>query len=594
VPFRACNDLLVTFVAWERRFLGRYSRLLLGLLVLAFGLLTLSRARHDPGGSFAGASTLGAIAELAAGWGLVAAGLVFWERHRGNRCGPLVVAAGFAWFLPEWTSPGVATAIGFTVGLLGAVACSPLVGHAALAYPTGRLKTLPERATVAVAYAGALLLLGVLPTTVYDPRATGCFQCSRNLALARGNPGLYSSFEHYGLRIGIGWLAALGLLLAWRLARASRAGAQVSAPVVAPAVAYLGLVLWDFQHSLATNIIGNDNFDVRTWRYEALCLVLVALGVGWGLHRERRSRGAVAELVLELGRAPRPGALRDALAEALGDPSLEVAYRRPGSEDYVNAAGLSAEATPGPGQSVTPLLRGDTQVAALVHDARLTEQPGLIEEVVSAARLALQNEQLQAEVRAQLEELRASRARIVNAADAERRRLERDLHDGAQQRIVALSLALQLLRARLGPDPDAELETRIGAAQEKLRQGLAALRELAHGIYPAVLGDEGLAAAMEVLAEQAEVPIRLEGLTEDRFQAAVENAAYFTVVEAISGAAEASISIEQEEGCLVVRVRSSPNGAEPDRLEIVDRVGALDGSVTVLDGEIRAEIPCGS
>jgi signal transduction histidine kinase len=584
----------VAVVAWNRQSLGRYGRLALALAALAFGLLTLGRARHAPGGSLAHVSTLGAIAELAPGWGLAAAGLVFWERHRGNRFGPLVVAAGFAWFLPEWRNPGVGTAVGFTVGLLGAAACAPLLGHAALAYPTGRLRSLLERATVAVAYAGALLLLGVLPTTVFDPRATGCFQCSRNLALVDGDAGLHASFEHYGPRIGIGWLAALGLLLAWRLARASRAGALLAAPVVVPAVAYLGLVLWDFQHSLATDVIGNDSFDVRTWRLEALCLVLVALGVGWGLYRERRARGAVAELVVELGRAPRPGALRDALAEALGDPSLEVAYRRQGSEVYVNAAGLPVEATPGPGQSVTPLLRGDTPVAALVHDARLSDQPGMVEEVVSAARLALQNEQLQAEVRAQLEDLRASRTRIVEAADAERRRLERDLHDGAQQRIVGLSLALQLLRNQLGRDPDPLLETRIDTAQEKLRQSLAALRELAHGIYPAVLGDEGLAAAVEVLAEQAEVPIRFEALTENRFQAAVENAAYFTVAEAIKDAAEASISIEQEDGRLVVRVRSSPNGAEPDRLEIADRVGALDGSVTVLDGEIRAEIPCGS
>jgi signal transduction histidine kinase len=573
---------------------GRLGRVTLALLALAFGLLTLSRARHDPGGSFAGASTLGAVAELAAGWGLVSAGLLFWERHRGNRCGPLVAAAGFAWFLPEWTNPGIGSAVGFTAGLLGVTACAPLVGHAALAYPSGHLRSHLERLTLTIAYAAGVVLLGVLSTTVFDPRAADCLQCSRNLALVHGSSRLYHDFGHYGLRIGIGSLAALPLLLVWQLARAPRAGAFAVAPVSFPAAVYLGLVSWDFEHSLKLDLIGNDSFDVRTWRYEALALVLLALGVGWGLYRERQARSAVAELVVELGRAPRPGALRDALAEALEDPLLEVVYRRPGRQAYVNAAGLAAEAMPGPGQSVTPLLRGDTQVATLVHDARLSDRPGLVEEVVSAARLALQNEQLQAEVRAQLEDLRASRTRIVEASDAERRRLEHDLHDGAQQRIVGLSLALQLLRSRLGPDPDPELEARVEAAQEKLRQGLAALRELAHGIYPAVLGDEGLAAAVEVLAEQAEVLIRLEALTEGRLQPAVENAAYFTVVEAIKGATEASISIEQMQGRLVVRVRSSPNGAEPDRLEIADRVGSLDGSVTVLDGEVCAEIPCGS
>jgi signal transduction histidine kinase len=586
----------VAFAAWNRRSRGRYGRLCLALLALAFGLLTLSRARHDPAGTFAQRSTLGAIAELAGSWGLVAAGLVFWDRHRGNRCGPLVVTAGFAWFLPEWTNPGVGTAFGFTVGLIGVAACAPLIGHAALAYPNGRLRSRLERLVVAVAYGGGIVLLGILPTAVFNARAEGCLQCSRNLVLVHGSASWYGSFNHYGLRIGIGWVAALGVLLAWRLARSSKASALLVAPVALPALAYLGLVAWDFQHSFGRDYLGipTDGFDVRTWRYEALALVLLAFGVSWGLSRERRARGAVAKLVVELGRAPRPGALRDALAEALGDPTLELAYRRAHGDDYVDAAGVAVTATAGPDQIVTPLLRGDTQVAALVHDARLGDQPGLVEEVVSAARLALQNEQLQAEVRAQLEDLRASRARIVETADAERMRLERDLHDGAQQRIVALSLALQLLRSQLRTDPDRDREERLGAAQTTLQQGLAELRELAHGIYPAVLSDEGLAVALEALAEQAEVPIRLEALAEGRFPSAVENAAYFTIIEAIKGASDASVRVEYAEDRLVVRVRSATNGAEPDRTEIADRVGALDGRLTAVDGEIRAEIPCAS
>jgi signal transduction histidine kinase len=584
----------MALVAWNRHPRGGYGRLLLALVALAFGLLTLSRARHDPGGSFAGASTLGAIAELTAGWGLVAAGLAFWERHSANRCGPLLVAAGFAWFLPEWANPGAETAAGFTVGLVGAVACPPLVGHAALAYPTGRLRSNLERSVLGVAYAGGIVLLGVLPTAVFDPQALGCLECSRNLVLVNDDSGLYNSFEHYGLRIGIAWLAALVILLAWRLARAARVSALVAAPVVLPAVLYLVLVGWDFQHSLGRDFIANDGFDVRAWRIEALALVLLSLGVSWGLWRERRARGAVAKLVVELGRAPRPGALRDALAETLGDPTLVLAYRRANGDNYVDGAGLPVDVVPAPGQVATPLLRGETEVAVLVHDGRLGDRPGLIEEVVSAARLGVQNEQLQAEVRAQLEDLRASRSRIVETADAERRRLERDLHDGAQQRIVALSLGLQLLRSQLGTQPDPEQEARLTSAQAKLQQSLAELRELAHGIYPAVLSDEGLAAALELLAEQATVPIRLEALAEGRFPSAVENAAYFTIVEAVRGAEDASVWLEQKDNRLVVRVRRSANGAQRDQTEIADRVGALDGRLTAADGEIRAEIPCGS
>jgi len=580
---------------WIRGRSGRSGRFLLAALGLAFGLLTLSRARHDPFSSFAGSSTFGAVAELAAGWGLVATGLVFWDRHHGNRFGPLLVAAGFAWFLPEWMiNPEVGSAVGFTAGLIGVALCAPLVGHAALAYPAGRVRSHLERLTVGIAYAGAVVLLGILPTSVSEPQATGCHQCSRNLALVESSPRISDTFERYGLIIGIGWLGALMLMLAWRMAGGSRPTVLVVAPVALPATAYLGLVLWDFQHSLGRDFIGNDGFDVRTWRYESLALVLLAFGVGWGLSRERRARGAVARLVVELGRAPRPGALRDALAEALGDPSLALAYRRAAGDGYVNAEGVAVDATAAPGQMVTPLLRERTRVGVLIHDARLADQPGLVEEVVSAARLALQNEQLQAEVRAQLEDLRASRARIVEAADAERRRLERDLHDGAQQRIVALSLALQLLRAQLGPEPAPDREARITAAQAKLQQGLAELRELAHGIYPAVLSDEGLAAAIEVLAEQADAPVRLEALAEGRYPASVENAAYFVIAEAIDGAEQASVRVEQNGDRLLIRIQSDLNGRPPDRTEIADRVGALDGRLTVHGGELRAEIPCGS
>lgn len=575
---------------------SRCVRLALLLLAIAFGLLTLSRARHDPAGSFAGASTLGAIAELAAGWSLTLAGLVFWERHRGNRCGPLFAAAGLVWFLPEWTNQGVGSAVGFTAGLVGVTACAPLVGHAGLAYPTGRLRSHLERLTISVAYAGALILLGYLPASVFNPEATGCLQCSRNLALVARRPGLYDAFEHYGLRIGIAWLGATIVLTVWRLARSSWESFLLAAPVSLPVAAYLGLVLWNFQHSLGRDFLGTpaDGFDVREWHYEALALGMLAVGIGLGLARERRARSAVAKLVVELGRVPRPGALRDALADALRDPTLELAYRRTGGPGYVNAVGLVVDVAPRPGQTVTPLLRGETPVAALVHNARLVEQPGLIEEVVSAAALALQNEQLQAEVHAQLEDLRASRARIVDATDTERRRLERDLHDGAQQRIVGLSLALQVLRSQLSSEGDAELEARVTAAQAKLQQALTELRELAHGIYPAVLSDEGLAAALEAFAEQADIHIRLESLVEGRFPSAVENAAYFTIVETVAAAKEACVSVERRDTRLLIRLHSSPNGHPADQTDLTDRIGALGGRLTASGDEIRVEIPCAS
>jgi signal transduction histidine kinase len=580
---------------WDRRSLGRYGRLAVALLAVGFGLLTLGRAHHDPGASFAGASTLGGIAELGAGWSLAAAGLLFWDRHPRNRVGPLLVSAGFAWFLPEWSNPGVGTALGFTLGLIGFAACVPLAGHAALSYPQGRLRSVRETLVVAFAYVAAVVLLGLLPAATFDPEQTGC-QCPRNLALVHGDASLFDSLNRWALRILLVAVAVLGAALLWRLARATRATLAPVAAVVVPAAAFLALYAWELVHSLGRGVLSNDAFDVRTWRLEALALAVVALGVGWGLLRERQARASVARLVVELGRSPRPGAVRDAVAGALGDPTLELAYRRPGTDTHVDANGRPVAVEFQPGRAVTPLRRGGTDVAALVHDARLLEQPGLVEQVLAAARLAVENEQLQAEVRAQIEDLRASRARIVETGDAERRRLERDLHDGAQQRIVALSLALRLLRSQLGNDPDREQETRIEAAEEKLRQGLAELRELAHGIYPAVLADEGLAAALETLSEQSEAHIRLESLTNERLPPAVEHAAYFTVVESIKGAEASTVSVEREDAVLHVRVHSKHEDEDPQRaarlVEIADRVGALDGRLRSEDGEIRAEIPC--
>jgi signal transduction histidine kinase len=231
----------------------------------------------------------------------------------------------------------------------------------------------------------------------------------------------------------------------------------------------------------------------------------------------------------------------------------------------------------------------------LLHRSDLVDNLELVEEVASAARLALENERLQAEVRAQLEDLRSSRARIIEAGDAERRRLERDLHDGAQQRLVGLSLALRLLRGQFGTDRDQLLAARLDETEAELRQAVAELRELAHGIHPAALSDEGLAAAVEALAEGAPAPLRIAALPQERFPPSVETAAYLVIAEAAKAGA-ARVSATRRDGALVVEVEAQ---AEPDQLvELEDRVGALDGHLGVEEMSsggvrIRAEIPCG-
>jgi signal transduction histidine kinase len=240
----------------------------------------------------------------------------------------------------------------------------------------------------------------------------------------------------------------------------------------------------------------------------------------------------------------------------------------------------------------------------MVHDQDLLDQPRLLEAVGSAGRLALENERLQAELRAQLVELRESRARLVRTGDEERRRLERDLHDGAQQRLLGLGMGLQLLRGR---QPDAESSALLAEAETELQEALAELRELARGIHPAVLTDHGLDAAVRTLAERSPVPVEVQPLGE-RLPGHVETAAYFVVAEALANVAKyahatsARVNLSRENGHARIEVTDNGvGGADHSRGSglkgLADRVGALDGrlrvqSVVGSGTTVVAEIPC--
>ncbi len=556
---------------------------------LALGAFSLVIARDDPF-SFAGSSLAGALALLGAGWALLASGLVFWGRRPGNAVGPLLVAVGCAWFLAEWDNPGAGFSLVFTIGLVLYATCAPLAGWAMLAYPSGRLGLSEERLGVGLAMTGAVLVLGLLPALFYDPATFGCFQCPNNLLLVDDRPRLVDDLNRLGFKLGLAWSLLLIAVAAWRAARSSGTRRRVVVFVVLGGCAYLGLVAARFATNLDRGFMGSGARDHRLWLAQAAALTVLAAAVAWGLLRARRTRSSLARLVVQLGAAP-AGGLQNALARALADPELEIAY--PVGEDrYADAHGRWVDVALVEDRVATPLLRDGRPVAMLVHRAGLLDDPELVDEVVSAARLALDNERLQAEARAQLEDLRSSRVRIIEAGDAERRRLERDLHDGAQQRLVGLSLALRLLRSRLGRDHDREVGL-LATAEAELGQAVAELRELAHGIHPAVLSDEGLAAAVEALAEEA--PVRIAALPQERFPAAVETAAYL-VVAAAAKAGPALASAERRDGVLVVDVEAE---AEPEGLlELEDRVGALDGNLAVERApgggvRIRAEIPCG-
>jgi signal transduction histidine kinase len=207
-------------------------------------------------------------------------------------------------------------------------------------------------------------------------------------------------------------------------------------------------------------------------------------------------------------------------------------------------------------------------------------------------RLAVENERLQSEVERQLAEVRASRARIVEAGDAERKRLERDLHDGAQQRLVSLSLALRVARMKLGDDADPAMRLGLEQASEDARLALAELRELARGIHPAILTEAGLGAALESLADRSAVPVSVEGATGERFAPIVERTAYFVVSEALAnvnkyaGGTRASVRLGRDDGCLTVEVSDDGvGGADTARGSglrgLADRLAAVDGTIAI-------------
>jgi signal transduction histidine kinase len=373
----------------------------------------------------------------------------------------------------------------------------------------------------------------------------------------------------------------------------SSAARLLTAPVLLPLVAYLALVAASYGHGIERGFLSNDATDHALWYGQAAALGVLVLGVCLAWARGWRARTSVARLVIELSEAPAPGALRDALARALGDPSIELAYPL-GSGRHVDAHGRPIELPEPDGRVVTPLARAGRPVAFLIHRSELRDDPGLLEDVGAAASLALDHERLEAEARAQLEQLRAARARTVATGDAERRRLERDLHDGAPQRLVVLSFALRLLRAQLG---DAQAE-RVDAAERELRSALDELRELARGIYPAVLVDEGLATALEALTETGRAPIALDALPDERLTPAVEAAAYFLVAEVVKRGVGARVAVHAglADGRLTMEIRTAAV-LDGDLVDLEDRIGALDGELTVEREQagqttVRAEVPC--
>ncbi|HEX2102813.1 MAG TPA: sensor histidine kinase [Solirubrobacteraceae bacterium] len=536
------------------------------------------------------------------GLSFIGTGVFAWWRRPLNRFGLLMCAVGFAWFLASLAESNDPTF--FTIGAYLSPLYVVLVIHMVLAFPTGRLETPAARAIAIAGYVVGLLV--TLPFFLLGGEIDAGENAPDNAFEVLHEPGIAQVFLTLTLLGAVAVAAATVAVLLRKRRVATPPQRRAQAPML-----WIGLtVMTALGLSFLADAAGLPEVVVLIFSYTAfVAFAILPFAFLTGLVRTRYSRaGAVGGLVERLNEPDTRVSLREALADALGDPTLQLVYWRPSAGHYVTYEGHRA-APPGPdsGRAVAQVERDGKRVGAIVHDAALRDDPTLLRAAAAAAALQLENERLEAELRARVEELQSSRARLVEVSMFERRRLERDLHDGAQQRLVALSLQLGLARRKVEQDPFTGARL-LDEARVELERALEELRELARGIHPAVLTDRGLEPAVQALAARAPVPVDVEAMPTDRLPAAVEAAAYFVVAESLTNVAKyaqaerASVRVGREDGFAVVEVSDDGvGGADPaggsGLRGLTDRLAALDGRLEVHSPPgggtvVRANIPC--
>jgi signal transduction histidine kinase len=475
------------------------------------------------------------VADAVVGLVLVACGVVARERRGESRVGPLMALAGYTWFAGNlWPQ-------------LLYLHRGPLV-HLHISYPTGRLRRRLAQATVVAAYVNAMV-----------------------------EPFLRNDVFTLVIVVLVAAAALDGFL------RASGTARRAGIPALAAALTFACVLAL----GAVQRIAGWDADLTVLWAYDIViaCLALVLLV---DLLRGRWAEAVVADLVVDLGKRADTRTLRDELGRALGDRSLVLGYWLPEEDRYVDEAGRPVELPdPATGRAVTPIAHDGEPVAMLVHDQAVLEDRALVDAVTSAAGMAVSNARLEAEVRARVLELAGSRRRIVEAADAQRRRLERELRVGTEHRLGRVATLLDQTRAEM----DGPAAASLAEVEEDLRGARAELRDFAQGLHPSALRKGGLGAALPELAGRAAIPVELE-ISVGTVPPAVEAAVYFVCAEALANAAkhaEASsvtISISQSSGRLsLTLVDDGVGGADVGKGSglrgLADRVEALGGQLAV-------------
>ena len=521
------------------------------------------------------------------------AGMVAWRRRPDSFFGPLMILAGFVTQLSilQWTNQPLFNTVGQLCDLVAAAAWL----HVFLAYPTGRLAGRVERVVVIIGYVAAVGLQLVI-------LMLGGFNDLHVLTVVKRQTAAEAVQNLQLLMLGALALIGVGLLW-WRWRSLPRWQRRRPAQILINCFSLTLVMLAALMLAGAFQLPGFEIIRLATFAVAGLApLAFLA-----GLLDARLAKGGVGELVVQLRADPTPD-LRELLAHALRDPTLSLIYWLPQYGSWADQDGNPATLPePDSSRRVTLVEQDGEQVAALVYDATLGDEPELVEAVSAAAGIALENGRLEAELRARLQELQGSRSRVVEAQQNERRRLERNLHDGAQQRLVALALELGLLAEQANNDP--ATQDRLQRARSEVSESLDELRDIARGLHPAVVSGHGLAVALEslVAVTPLEVQLNTDGLP--RLSEPLEVAAYYVVSESLTNAAKhaqakrVTVDVAVTDGTLIAEiVDDGIGGADSERgtglRGLADRVEALNGRLRVWSAagsgtRVRAEIPCG-
>ncbi len=566
------------------------------------------------------------LVELAPGLAFAFSGLIAWSVRPRNRVGLLMMGVGVGLLVGiQPTTKGssaLANALSEilyplagieppllsdALSLVGALGVVMLI-HLLLAFPGGRLISKVDLALVRSFYI-VLPLAAVLvgAATNAPPEALGFLRSLSSNIYVYAAPNL----------IYLACLVLGSALVIRRWLLGGRARRRSLAPVfwsVVPVVfAFLPWTVIEVAGGLSQKGKGGSFFDPLSTAAHLSPLLLIALPVGFliGLLRTGLDMSSIGDLVVRLSSGLTPDQLQPALARALQDPSLRVLYWLPTLGWFADLDGKRVE-LPSPDSERAVSVLGDTSapVAALVYDSSLVHEGQLLDTAAAAVNMALENARLQVQLRAQLEEVRQSRVRLVEAADSERQRVERDLHDGAQQQLVTLLLSMQTAKTEALKQGDRRVAELINANISALREALDELRELARGIHPAILSQAGLMPAIHSLAERSPIPVDVKGeLGDTRLTPPVEAALYFVVAEAITNAVKHSkgkrmcVQVGRNAGLATIEISDDGvGGADVSRgsglVGLTDRVAAVGGRLVVSSDAgkgttINAEVPCG-